>query len=162
VSKLEQYSAMRTRTAALTLLLASAFVAIAGEAQRESDFAANINAPLKWNTDPAHWGRVISEQSKPSALRIGKDDFKVTGPLIDGLRSRRSAPDRSLGQKILGLPIVRLFVPTPMPNPPGGGKYFRWGESDRPWASIAEASGGAGADNPINHEPRNSLISIRR
>jgi hypothetical protein len=151
---------MKSRSVVLLSLLASACFALADETKRESDVSVNLNGPSQWNTDPAYWDKLIADESKASALRIGKSDFNIGGPLIEGLRRRRSVPDRSLGRKILGLPIVRLFVPQPMPYPPGGGKYFRWGESSRPWVSTAEARGGAGADNLINHEPQNRLISI--
>lgn len=153
---------MKWKTSALAFLLVCTPLAHADGDKPESDAAAQINSPMKWNTDPAHWDGLIKEQSTSPNLRIGKSDYVISGPLIDGIRKRRYSSDRSLGRKILGLPVVRLFVPQLMPYPPGGGKYFRWGESNKPWTAIAHAGGGAGADNPINHEPQATLISIGR
>jgi hypothetical protein len=58
---------------------------------------------------------------------LGKSDFVIGGPLIAGLRKLPPREDLSRGQKFLRLPIIRLLVPGPMENPPGGtGKYFAW------------------------------------
>src|SRR5439155_22355596 len=101
----------------------------------------------------------IVEKREFTTITLGKSDFEVSGPLIEGLRRRRSEADRNLGQKILGFPLVRLFVPQRMPSPPqSGGKYFAWRrESSQPWVSIA--SGAGVAAGPANHEPQ-ALISL--
>ena len=118
-------------------------------------------AQTQWNTDRKYWERVLREPKELPDVKIGKSDFVISGPLIDGLRRWRSSPDLSLGKRILRLPIVRLFVPLPMPSPPGGGRYFLWGESTRPWTAVAEGAVAGDLSTPVNHEAR-SLISISR
>jgi hypothetical protein len=149
------------------VLLTMLFVSSAMFAYAEAGTTASHTAPTSisksdWNTNPAHWDRVIAEQSKMSKLKIGGSDFTVGGSLVEGLHRRPPEQNRSLGRRILGLPVVRLFVPQPMPYPPGGGKYFRWGESDRPWASLSEASDGTKSADPVKHESQVILISIGR
>jgi hypothetical protein len=149
------------------LLLILLFVWPAAFARGEGDegvLQASPNSISKsvQNTSPAYWNRVIAEQSEISKLKIGRTDFSVSGPLIDVLHRRQPEQDRSLGRRILGLPVVRLFVPRAMPQPPGGGKYFRWGQSDRPWTLVSENRGIGESDNPIRHESRAALISIDR
>lgn len=117
------------------------------------------STPSNWNTNPAHWERMIEQRKTTSALRIGKSDFTITGPLVEGLRRQRSTGPRSLGKRLVSLPIVRWFVPGPMPSPPGGGRYLLWGESDRPWASVAQ--GVPAGDPAVTHEAR-ALISVSR
>jgi hypothetical protein len=139
-----------------------AFVSAAAAAEEQSSHQASTSADssLKWNTDPNYWKQVLRSPKDEASVKIGKGEYKVRGPLIDGIRrSKRTAEDRSLGRRLLSLPIVRWFVPQPMPNPPGGGKYFLWGESDKPWASVA-GGGAASTGNPaVTHEAA-SLISI--
>lgn len=119
------------------------------------------STPPNWNTNPAHWERMIEQRKASSALQIGKSDFTISGPLVDGVRRKRTSGERSLGKRLLGLPVVRLFVPQPMPSPPGGGRYFLWGERDQSWASISRAPAPLGnTDNPIHREVSGSLISI--
>jgi hypothetical protein len=121
----------------------------------------NSSTSTSWNTNPAHWERMIEQRKTSSALRIGKSDFTISGPLVDGLRRKRFTGERSLGKRLLGLPVVRLFVPQPMPSPPGGGRYFCWGERAESWSSISKAPAPLGnTDNPIHHEAVGTLISI--
>jgi hypothetical protein len=78
---------------------------------------------------------------KPSTelppLTIGKSDFVLGGPLIDTFRlpRRYTSEERTLGQKILDLPIINLFVPAPFPKPTRQGKYFYWGEREQAWTT---------------------------
>jgi hypothetical protein len=119
------------------------------------------STPSNWNTNPAHWERMLEQHKASSALQIGKSDFTLSGPLVDGVRRRRTTGERSLGKRLLGLPIVRLFVPLPMPSPPGGGRYILWGERDQSWASFSRAPAPLGnTDNPIHREVSGSLISV--
>lgn len=144
------------------LIISSATFAYAGESKGGFQSSSIPKSQSGWNTNLVYWNRVISEQTKSPTLRIGKSDFAVEGSLISGLSQRAVEPNSSVGRKLFSLPVVRLFVPQPVPYPPEGGKYFRWGESSRPWVSIAEAGGGAGADNAVNHEPQAVLFSIGR
>ena len=152
--------------ARLLLLLTISFGAADAAFAREepSHFNSTTTTPkaqTQWNTDPKYWERVLRAPKDLPDLKIGKSDYVIGGPLIDGLRRRRPAPDLSRGQRFLRLPIVRLFVPQPMPSPPGGGRYFLWGESSRPWTAIAEGAAAGELSNPITHEAP-SLISISR
>jgi hypothetical protein len=142
-------------------LLAGFFIATALRADEKPDqlkSAAEI-APWTSKHELGHWERVLREKSEPAGVQLGKSDYIVSGPLVDALHRKKAPADRSLGRKLLGLPVVRLFVPQPMPSPPGGGKYFRWGESDRPWVDIASGAPG-GNSNPVTHESRNNLFSV--
>jgi hypothetical protein len=67
-------------------------------------------------------------------ISLGKSDFVLSGPLIEGFRRLPPVENLSRGQKFLRLPLVRLFVPKPMPWPDDGGKYFAWRNSSLPWA----------------------------
>ena len=81
----------------------------------------------------------VSLGQKPSNPTLGKSDFIVSGPLVDTFRlSPRSREERTLGQKILDLPIINMFVPGPMPKPTRQGKYFMWGERDVAWTVQAD------------------------
>jgi hypothetical protein len=153
---------MNVKLVFLMLVFLSMLSARADEAKSKFDASASPKPDAAWNTSPAHWDEVISRKSTTTDLRLGKSDYVVSGVLVEGLRRRRSTQDRSLGKKILEFPIVRLFVPQPMPSPPGRGKYFRWGKSDLPWTAIAEGAAPGKIDNAVTHEANVSLISIHR
>lgn len=148
----------------LSLALALGMTGVARAREEPSRFnsTAPPRAQTQWNTDPKYWARVLREPKALPDLKLGKRGYTVSGPLLDGLRRRHSSPDLRLGNRILRLPIIRMFVPgSPDMPPEGGGKYFRWGKSDRPWSAIA-ADGAAGSrDNAVTHEAR-SLISVSR
>lgn len=134
----------------------------AGEEPSRYGVVGTPRAQTQWNTDPKYWEHVLREPKHMPDLKLGKSGYTVNGPLADGLRRRRSSPDLSLGKRILRLPVIRLFVPGMPDMPPaGGGKYFLWGESDRPWSAIAEGSSAASRHNEVTHEAR-SLISVSR
>lgn len=73
-----------------------------------------------------------------SGLKLGSSDYTFESPILEGLLPRRTSPDASLGEKIMSLPVVRWFRPLPMPQPPGGGRYFKWGERDSAWPSFCQ------------------------
>jgi hypothetical protein len=144
----------------LSLLVALFFFGPPAFAQNQSTTVTSASGPTAtWNTNPEHWERVLRTPADSPPLKLGKSDWTLSGPITDGLRRRRSAPDRSLGKRILSLPIVRLFVPGPMPTPPGGGRYLLWGDSDRPWITVAQ--GAPAGDPAVTHEAK-SLISFGR
>ena len=89
--------------------------------------------------------RVLRKTEPRAGLRLGKSGYALRSPILAGLIPRHSSADASLGRKILSLPIVNWFVPLPMPEPPGGGKYFLWGERDEPWCNIGRPAPGPGA-----------------
>ena len=154
---------MNTRLLLPATLLALATLAQAEDSQTKTGVSTSATPRTEWNTDPAYWERVLVQKNESQGLRLGKSGWVAKGPVVDGLRRRRSMSDRSAGERFLGLPVVRLFVPQPAPLPPSGGKYFSWGESDRPWVAIATgAAPGSASSNPVTHEARTSLISIVR
>jgi hypothetical protein len=120
--------------------------------------AAEI-APWSSKNEMERYEHILREKPEPSGIQLGKGDYVMTGPLIDGIRRKKLPPDASVGRRLLGLPIVRLFVPQPMPSPPGGGRYFRWGKSDLPWTAVAGGAVSTEAD-PVRHEAKTSLISV--
>ena len=141
--------------ALVVLLLASAVPAHADTNEME------VGSPAAYT--PAQPQSLITERFDSSNLRLGKGDWVISGPLVNGFRRRPPTENRSLGRRILDFPIIRSFVPEPMPSPPGGGKYFLWGESSRPWASIAaDARRRDSPDNPQHLEGGCTLISLSR
>ncbi len=106
---------------------------------------------------------VIKERLDSPNLRLGKGDWVVRGPVVDSLQKRRSTEKRSLGRRILDLPIVRLFVPKPAADPSETEVFFVEGESSRPWAAIASGARRSGSpDNPLYLEGGCALISVGR
>lgn len=149
---------MKAQIVPLALLMAAAIVT-RGE---ETPGSLSTSPSMKWNTDPAYWDKVLTQKAA-GGLKLGKSDFVLGGPIVDGLRRRPADPNRGFGQKFLGFPVVRWFVPLKTPGPPGGGKYFRWGESEQAWASIAGGAAAASSSgNPVTHESSASLISVSR
>jgi hypothetical protein len=126
-------------------LLAVVFVSFAltlrAQEKPQAQFdTSTAKKTLDWD-DPKWWQLMGETRQKSPGVSLGKSDFVVSGPLVDTFRVRpRSGRERSLGEKILDLPIVSLFVPQPMPVSHGTGKYFVWGERDRPWATVAGRS----------------------
>ena len=117
--------------------------------------------PGQWNTSRSYWDRILSEKEFVPEMRLGRSDFVVSGPLIQGLRRQRISSDASLGRKILALPVVNWFVPQRMPSPPGGtGGYFAWNESRNPWSVATPAGAPGSAFNAAYREPAGTLISI--
>jgi len=92
--------------------------------------------------------RVLREMEPQDGVRLGRSDVVFRSPILEGLVPRRSPDGASLGEKLLNLPVVRLLRPLPMPSPPGGGKYFKWGSRDKAWVEYSQPVSGPGrADN---------------
>ena len=88
----------------------------------------------------AQFQNFITQKGSPSVIVIGRSDFVLNGPLVEGFRRLPHREDLTIGQKFLRLPVIRLFVPGPMPMPPeSGGKYFAWrsDECTQPWTIAA-------------------------
>jgi hypothetical protein len=78
----------------------------------------------------------------------------MSGALVETFRAApRPAGERTLAQKFLGLPIVNMFVPGPMPKTSPGGKYFAWGQREESW-SVVSARPASG--------PQGVLVSVSR
>ena len=91
---------------------------------------------LKPTINP-RWEVPVEQRVAP--LKLGKSDYAISGPLVDTFRLKPpTQTDRSLGRKILDLPIISMFVPAPWPKTTREGKYFAWGERDQPWATTVE------------------------
>ncbi len=145
------------------VLLACAVIAQAEDSSSQSGVATSATTPTEANSITGHWDQVLVEKSDDQGVRIGKKDWRIKGPVVEGLRRQRLPDERSFGQKLLGLPIVRLFVPKPMPTPSDDPKYLRWGKSKEPWPAIVEnAARGRSSGDPVTHEARTSLVSIGR
>jgi hypothetical protein len=144
-----------------TISLGVTGVASASEVQPLFNATPTPKAQTQWNTDPQYWERILLEPNELLDMKLGKSDYVISGPMVDGLRRRRSSPDLNLGERILRLPILRLLVPDPIPSPLGGRRYFLWGESSRPWTAVAGAAATEGLPNPVTHEAL-SLLSISR
>jgi hypothetical protein len=74
-------------------------------------------------------------------LSLGEGDVKLSGPLVDTFRLQARTENqlnRSLGQRILDLPVLNLFVPQPWPKLTRGGRYFAWGGRDVPWMMVCD------------------------
>ena len=142
----------------MTLLFSAALRPRAADAPLSPAAVASLRPAQNWNPDSKLWKDLLTGSTAASPFRLGSTDFLLSGPIIAGFHPRRFTGDRNLGQKLLGLPIVRLVVPQRMPVPPGGGgKYFAWGESRRSWAAIAAGvPAGGGGEN----ESHNGLISL--
>jgi hypothetical protein len=118
----------------LITLVSFSFAAIA--VAQESPAQFNTATTLRSWSNPK-WDAPVEQKVAP--LRLGKSDFAVTGPLVDTFRLKPNPDEeRSIGRKILDLPIVNMFVPEPWPKPSRQGKYFAWGEREVPWATTAE------------------------
>ena len=128
---------------------------------RSVDDEVKVNSSSRIDSGKAE--RVIREPVESSSLRLGKSDWVLGGPAVDSVRLREPKSKRSAGIRIRELPILRLFVPKPMPSPSGEGKYFRWGESSRPWASIADESDWRGpTERRLHMDGGCTLISVSR
>jgi len=97
-------------------------------------------------------------------ISLGRSAYVMTGPLVAGLRKLPPPEEHlSLGRKVLRLPVIRLLVPGPMENPPGGtGKYFAWRNEncDLPWPVAASRPVAArGATTRV--EPDSALVQLR-
>jgi hypothetical protein len=89
-------------------------------------------------SDPARLRPLLTQKLDSPLITLGKSDFVLNSPLIEGFRPMRHSEDLSRGQRFLRLPIIRLFVPGPMEKPPGGtGHYFAWRNCDMPWTAAA-------------------------
>jgi hypothetical protein len=151
---------MNVRALITALFLSSLSASFAEEQPAGFDAFAPVKASTTWKSNPALWRELLNAKPDTSAIMIGKSDVLLGGALAQTLRRPRGWSDLNLGQKVLALPIINLFVPQPMPATASGGKYFAWGESRRSWGALA-AGVPAGNTTPLNQEPTAALISFR-
>jgi hypothetical protein len=145
------------------VVLMSAMQAFAQQERALTASSPSLNGVPTWNLDPAYWETLITAD-RDSPIRLGRSDVTVSGPLVFGLRSSRTPADASAARRFVDLPVIRLFVPQPMPTPPEtSGRYFAWrGSSPRPWANVSTRGGAAaGAYDPTRRDA-GALISLSR
>lgn len=120
-----------------TLVIVFTGCALALRAQEPpASLGASTEVKPTTTTNP-RWEVPVEQRLPP--LKLGKTDYIVSGPLVDTFRLKpRVQQERSLGRKILDLPIINMFVPEPWPKTTRQGKYFAWGERDQPWATTVE------------------------
>jgi hypothetical protein len=112
------------KTEVFLLCFVSALTAVAGDPPSQFNATMSKAMPL---TEAERQQNFLNAKRDAPVITLGKSDFVLGGPLVEGLRPLPHQDDLSRGQKFLRLPIIRLFVPGPMENPPGGtGKYFAW------------------------------------
>lgn len=99
-------------------------------------FDSNLLPPLSLY-DRSNWQSLLTPKPYAPVFVLGKSDFVFSGPLAEGFRRLPPAENLSRGQKFLRLPIIRLFVPKPMPVPPEGGRYFGWRNCSLSWGEAA-------------------------
>jgi len=154
---------MKTRLFLAASLLTLAAIAQAQDSSADSSVTTSAEPRSYWKSRSGDFERLLSPKDDSPRVRLGKSGLAAKGPVVEGIVSKRATGERSLGKRLAELPVVRMVVPQPMAPTPGGGKYFRWGESDRPWIAVAqEATTASTSGNLINHEARTSLISIVR
>jgi hypothetical protein len=130
---------MKTKIIALAVLFGAPLLVSAQELQTKLDMYAPLQLSKEWKYSSAIWDQYsgISSNQTPG-ISLGRSRVTLGGPLIQTFQRPRDWSDLSRGEKFLSLPIINLFVPQPMPRPPGGtGKYFKWGQSDQPWDTVA-------------------------
>jgi hypothetical protein len=133
--------AMKAKTTALAILLASSLFASSEEAQLGFDLLAPVQSSTAWRYDRAVWEQ-LSVWEPSFRLSLASREFVVSGALADTFRRPRQWPDLSLGEKILNFPVLNLFIPAKLPQASARGKFFVWGERNESWTTLA--GGGAG------------------
>jgi hypothetical protein len=114
------------KTTVYLLCFVSALTAFGADPATQAQFNATVlkGIPL---TEAERQKEFIEARREPPVIALGKSDFVISGPLVAGFRKLPARQDLTRTQRFLRLPVIRLFVPGPMENPPGGtGKYFAW------------------------------------
>jgi hypothetical protein len=114
------------------LCFASAATALAADPST-NNFSSTL-APIPI-TETMRLQNLLTPKLDIPIIALGRSDFVLSGPLVYGFRRLPPAENLSRGQRFLRLPVIRLFVPKPMPWPNEGGKYFAWRNTDNslPW-----------------------------
>ena len=101
----------------------------AGPASESSPSLGGWPAP-KWNA---------AAEREFSRITLGKRDFAASGFLVDMFRPSPAPAEKSAASGMfLGIPVTNMFVVEPWPS--GGWKrtYWKWGEREEAWSTIAE------------------------
>jgi hypothetical protein len=125
---------MKTRV--FLLCFVSALTAYAADPPEQFNSTALKPLPLT----EAQRMQIFTAKRDPPVITLGKSGFNLSGSLVYGFRPLPPQEDLTRAQRFLRLPLIRLFVPGPMPRPPEtGGRYFAWRneESPLPWTRAA-------------------------
>jgi len=116
------------KTKVFLLCFVSALTAFAEDPPSQFHVTMSKALPL---TEAERQKNFLEAKRTAPVITLGKSDFVLSGPLVEGFRKLPPQEGLTRAQKFLRLPVIRLFVPGPMPNPPGGtGKYFAWRSSE--------------------------------
>jgi hypothetical protein len=135
------------KTKVFLLCFVSALTAYAEDPPSQFQVTMSKSMPL---TEAERQKNFLEARRDTPVITLGKSDFVFSGPLVQGFR-KLPPPSEPLthAQRFLRLPVIRLFVPQPMENPPGGtGKYFAWRTSECSSAWPLAASRPAIAKGP--------------
>src|SRR5882724_1470084 len=115
----------------------------ASAADPPAQLNSTLRTPIQITESERFQALIAHTKANPSAIAIGRSDFVFSGPLVYGFRKLPHQENLTKAQKFLRLPVIRLFVPGPMPRPPEtGGRYFAWrSESDLAWTTAASRPG---------------------
>ncbi|HEY2083431.1 MAG TPA: hypothetical protein VGI88_11660 [Verrucomicrobiae bacterium] len=113
-------------------LLCFVLAATASAADPSAQFNSTALQPIPL-TESMRLQNFLTAKPEFPVIALGRSDFVLSGPLIEGFRKLPPAENLSRGRRFLRLPVIRLFVPKPMPWPDEGGKYFAWHNSSLPW-----------------------------
>jgi hypothetical protein len=141
----------------LLLCFVSAWSASAADPSVELNSTVHRSIPL---TESERMQNFITARRDAPVITLGKSDFVLSGPLVEGLRRLPHEENLSRGKRFLRLPIIRLFVPRPIEIPQGG-KYFAWrsDECSQPWPAAASRLQ-ADPTSPANMKNSISIISV--
>ncbi|HEX4265867.1 MAG TPA: hypothetical protein VH597_16155 [Verrucomicrobiae bacterium] len=128
------------KTKLFLLCFASAATALAADSPTNSYNFTSRLAPIPI-TEEMRLQNLLTPKLDLPVIALGKSDFVLSGPLVEGFRRLPPAENLSRGQKFLRLPVIRLFVPKPMPWPEDGGKYFAWHNNSLPWTLASSRPG---------------------
>jgi hypothetical protein len=122
------------------LCFASALTAYAADPPGQLN--STLRTPIEVTQSERFQALIAHSKPNPSAIAIGRSDFVLSGQLVYGFRRLPHEEGLTKTQRFLRLPVIRLFVPGPMPNPPeSGGRYFAWkSEESRTLAWTTAAS----------------------
>jgi hypothetical protein len=105
------------------LCFVSAWTAAA--ADPTAQFNSTVIQPIPTKPSARSQNLLTPKQDLP-VIALGRTDFVFSGPLVEGFRPLPHVENLSRTRKFLRLPLIRLFVPGPMPRPPESGRYFAW------------------------------------
>lgn len=125
------------KTKVFLLCFVTALTAFAADPPSQFQATMSKSMPL---TEAERQQNFLQARPDRPVIALGKTDFVLSGPLVQAFRKLPPRENLTRAQRFLRLPVIRLFVPGPMENPPGGtGKYFAWrtSECSLPWVEAA-------------------------